>query len=208
MDYLEGIEKKFMDSYEVDNNVISAVPSPLVSIRTSTYQHVKYIGQCIEGVLMQKTNFPIEYIIGEDYSTDGTREIVLEYARKYPHVIRVITADYNVGAKANGRRCENAIRGKYVALCEGDDYWTDPYKLQKQVDSLEENPEYGMVFTRCCVLDMNTNTITDPDPDYTIDFFDKYEKEILINKIIEQRIRIRTPAVLYRKKSKMRSGMN
>jgi glycosyltransferase involved in cell wall biosynthesis len=146
MDHNEIIEKKIKDSYEIENNVLIAVPNPVVSIRTSTYQHVNYIKQCIEGVLMQKTNFSFEYIIGEDYSTDGTREIVLEYAKKYPNIIRVITADYNVGAKANGRRCKEVLRGKYIALCEGDDYWTDPYKLQKQVDVLEANPQYSMCF--------------------------------------------------------------
>jgi glycosyltransferase involved in cell wall biosynthesis len=88
---------------------------------------------------MQKTTFSFEFIIGEDFSTDGTRETVFEYAKMYPDIIRVFTADYNVGAKANGRRCMRASRGKYMALCEGDDYWICPYKLQKQVDLMEEN---------------------------------------------------------------------
>lgn len=140
------INKRVSDSYEVENNVLEAVPNPLVSIRTSTYNHGPYIKQCIEGILMQKTNFAFEYIIGEDFSTDETREIVFDYARKYPNIIRVITAEYNVGSKANGRRCINACRGKYMALCEGDDYWTDPLKLQKQVDFLEGHPEYTMCF--------------------------------------------------------------
>jgi len=146
------INKKIEDSYEVINDVIEIVPNPLVSIRTSTYQHVKYIRQCIEGVLMQKTTFPFEYIIGEDYSTDGTREIVFEYAKNHPDIIRVITADYNVGAKANGRRCYNVVRGKYIAICEGDDYWTDPYKLQKQIDVLDANPQYSMCFHNAYII--------------------------------------------------------
>lgn len=143
----EEIEKRVRDSYELKNDVLKMTSKPLVSIRTSTYNHGPYIKQCIEGVLMQKTNFPFEYIIGEDFSTDETREIVFEYARKFPNVIRVITADYNVGSKANGRRCINACRGKYMAICEGDDYWIDPLKLQKQVDFLEKNPEYVMSHT-------------------------------------------------------------
>jgi len=118
---------------------------PFVSVKTVTYNHSQFIRECIEGVLMQKTNFPFEYIIGEDCSTDNTLEIVNEYARKYPDVIRVITSAQNVGARENGRRTEVACRGKYVAFCEGDDYWTDPYKLQKQVDFLEANPDYGLV---------------------------------------------------------------
>lgn len=120
---------------------------PLVSARTITYNHAPYIRNCIEGVLMQKTNFPIEYIIGEDCSTDGTREIVFEYAKKYSNLIKVVTSDTNVGANANAKRAFDACNGKYIAICEGDDYWTDPLKLQKQVDFLEANPDYGLVHT-------------------------------------------------------------
>lgn len=140
----EEIEKRVRDSYEIENNVLNAVPEPIVTVKTATYQHAPYIRDCIEGVLMQQTSFPFEYIIGEDFSTDGTREIVFEYAKKHPELIRVITADYNVGIKANSFRRYQATRGKYIALCEGDDYWTDPHKLQKQVDFLEENPDFSM----------------------------------------------------------------
>lgn len=152
-------DKKIFDSYEIPNKVQEYIPNPIVSVRTSAYQHAKYIINCIEGVLMQKTTFPIEYIIGEDFSTDGTREIVFDYAKKYPNFIRVITADYNVGMKANGNRCIRACRGKYMAICEGDDYWIDPLKLQKQVDFLEQNPEYGLVYTEIDVLYQNSNKI-------------------------------------------------
>lgn len=145
---VDEIEKRIAESYELPNNVLEKVPQPMVSIRTSTYNHGPYIRQCIEGVLMQKTNFSFEFIIGEDYSTDETRDIVFEYAKKYPDVIRVITADYNVGTKANGRRCIRACRGKYMAICEGDDYWIDPLKLQKQVDLMESNPQYGMCYAQ------------------------------------------------------------
>lgn len=136
-----------MKSYELPNNVLTSVPEPLVSVRTSTYNHGKYIRQCIEGVLMQKTDFPFEYIIGEDCSTDDTMDIVKEYAEKYPDVIRVVTADRNVGMRGNGERCISMCRGKYVAICEGDDYWTDPYKLQRQVDYMEAHPECPICFT-------------------------------------------------------------
>jgi len=119
---------------------------PLVSVITVTYNHAPYIRACIEGVLMQKTTFPIEHIIGEDFSTDGTRAIVLEYAQKYPEIIRLVTSDSNVGVYKNSRRASEATRGKYIAWCEGDDYWTDPLKLQKQVDFLEAHPDYAMCF--------------------------------------------------------------
>lgn len=155
----EEIIKRIHDSYELPNNVLDAVPEPLVSIRTSTYQHYPYIKRCIDGVLMQKTNFSIEFIIGEDFSTDGTRELVFDYAKKYPNIIRVITANYNVGIRANGRRCIYAARGKYMAICEGDDYWTDPLKLQKQVDFLENNPEYSLVWSDVDKLNQSTGLI-------------------------------------------------
>jgi glycosyltransferase involved in cell wall biosynthesis len=136
------------DSYELPNNVINKVPKPMVSVLTTTFQHVNFIKDCIEGVLSQKTTFPIEYLIGEDFSTDGTREIVFEYAKKYPDIIRVITADYNMHKyKGNSRRLKLNARGKYIAICEGDDCWTDLYKLQKQVDFLETHPDYGLIHT-------------------------------------------------------------
>ncbi len=122
---------------------------PLVSIVTITYNHEPYIRKCIEGVLMQKVNFPIEFIIAEDCSTDGTLAICKEYAEKYPELIRLITSKNNVGAIANERRAMKAAKGKYIAFCEGDDYWIDPLKLQKQVDFLEKNPEYSVTFHRC-----------------------------------------------------------
>lgn len=109
-----------------------------------TYNHEPYIAQAIEGVLMQKTDFPIELVIGEDCSTDGTRKIVLEYQRQHPEVSRVITSQHNVGMMLNSFRTQMACRGDYVAFCEGDDYWTDPHKLQKQVDFLERNPEFAI----------------------------------------------------------------
>jgi glycosyltransferase involved in cell wall biosynthesis len=124
---------------------------PLVSANMMTYNHAPFIIEAIEGVLQQKTDFPFELVIGEDCSTDGTREIVIEYQKKYPDIIRVITSDENVGMKINGLRTMSACRGKYIAFCEGDDYWHHPYKLQKQVDYLESHPECGMVFADCDV---------------------------------------------------------
>lgn len=118
---------------------------PLVSVVMITYNHAPYITQAIEGVLQQKTNFPFELVIGEDCSTDGTREIVFEYQKKYPDIIRVITSEQNVGATRNLYRTEKNCRGKYIAYCEGDDYWHRPDKLQKQVDYMENHPECGLV---------------------------------------------------------------
>jgi len=119
--------------------------NPLVSVKMITYNHEPYIRQAIDCVLAQKTNFPFKLIIGEDCSTDGTREIVFDYQKKYPDIIRVITSNKNVGAHKNSLRTLKACRGKYIALCEGDDYWTSPNKLQKQVSYLETHPDVGLV---------------------------------------------------------------
>ena len=121
--------------------------APLVSINMITYNHRPYIGKAIECVLSQKTEYPYELVIGEDCSTDGTMEIVLEYQRKYPEIIRVITADENVGMRKNGYRTMHACRGKYIAFCEGDDFWHDPDKLQLQTEYMESHPECGLVYS-------------------------------------------------------------
>jgi glycosyltransferase involved in cell wall biosynthesis len=115
---------------------------PLVSICCATYNHEKYLAQTLESFLMQKVDFPIEVIIGEDCSTDRTPQIVRDYAERSPGLVKVITSETNVGVSLNAFRIRAAARGKYIALCEGDDYWTDPQKLQKQVDFLEKNPEF------------------------------------------------------------------
>ena len=140
------ITKCINDSYELPNNVKNAVPAPVVSVCIATHQHVNFIEACIDGALIQQADFGWEILVGEDCSKDGTREKVLEYADKYPDKIRVVTADYNVGQKANKQRLLLAARGKYIAPLDGDDYWTDPQKLQKQVDFLEKNPTYYMCY--------------------------------------------------------------
>lgn len=122
---------------------------PVVSVCMITYNHENYIREAIEGVLKQKTDFPIELIIGEDCSTDGTRKIVVEYAKKYPNIILSLLSETNLGMMRNFLDTMKAAKGKYIALCEGDDFWIDPYKLQKQVDFLEENQDFGLCYTRC-----------------------------------------------------------
>lgn len=120
---------------------------PIASISCVTYNQKNFIGQAIESFLAQKTTFPFEIIIGEDCSTDGTREIVYNYRDKYPDIIRIVTSEKNVGPLINGYRVKKQCRGKYIAICDGDDYWIDPLKLQKQVDFLEANPDYIMIYT-------------------------------------------------------------
>lgn len=123
---------------------------PLVSICCITYNHENYIRDAIEGFLMQKTSFPIEIIIHDDASTDNTANIIKEYAEKHPNLIVPIYQtenQYSKGIKPFYKYIVPKVKGKYIALCEGDDYWIDPNKIQKQVDFLENNPDYGIIFT-------------------------------------------------------------
>lgn len=124
---------------------------PLVSISCITYNHEPYIVQALDGFLMQKTSFPFEVLVHDDASTDRTADIIREYEKKFPKIIKPIYQKENqyskgftsVTATWNFPRAQ----GKYMALCEGDDYWIDENKLQMQVDFLENNPEYGMCYT-------------------------------------------------------------
>ena len=136
--------------------------NPVVSVHMITYNHEPYIRQAIEGVMMQKTNFEFELVIGEDCSQDKTREICFEYQKKYPDKIRVLWWHENLQkvshpAGGNGRRTTAHCRGEFIAFCEGDDYWIDQYKLQKQVDMMRKYPAVGLCITSAKVV----NVITD-----------------------------------------------
>lgn len=115
---------------------------PKLSVCMVTYNHEKYIQQAIESVLMQKTDFYYELVIGEDCSTDKTKNIVIAYKKKYPRIVRMFINKINVGAGLNFIHTLKACKGEYIALLDGDDYWTDPYKLQKQVDFLNNHHAY------------------------------------------------------------------
>ncbi len=116
--------------------------SPILSVCLITYNHFSYIRQAIEGVLSQKHEYTWEFIIADDFSSDGTREIILQYRDQYPSAIRLILQEKNVGAAKNWIELISAATGKYIAYFEGDDYWTDPYKLKKQIEVLETNSDY------------------------------------------------------------------
>jgi glycosyltransferase involved in cell wall biosynthesis len=123
--------------------------TPLVSIVCITYNHNSYIRQCIDGFLMQKTTFRFEIVINDDASTDNTDIIIQEYVEKYPNLIIPIFQkenQYSQGINPGFEFVFPKCRGKYIAICEGDDYWMDPLKLQKQIDFLEKNEEYGLVY--------------------------------------------------------------
>lgn len=128
---------------------------PLVSVLCITYGHEAYIAKTIEAILKQRVDFSFELIIGEDCSPDGTLAIVNRYAKEYPDIIKVVTSEMNVGARENGRRIYRESRGKYVAFCEGDDYWSDRRKLQTQVDYMEANPDCSYTFHSAGYIDGN-----------------------------------------------------
>jgi len=124
---------------------------PLVSIICPSYNHGKYIGQALEGFVMQKATFPFEIVVHDDASTDNTVSIIKSYEEKYPGLFSNIYQQENQFSKSIHNISKHTFakaRGKYIALCEGDDYWTDPYKLQKQVDFLQKNEECIICFTR------------------------------------------------------------
>ena len=160
---LAQYKERFMveEVEEFPNRVLKAMPNPVVTVRITTYQHAKYIKRCLDGVLEQQTNFPFEIIIGDDESSDGTREICMGYARQYPDKVRLFLHKRANTRIILGKACgifqigynTLAARGQYIAGCSGDDYWNDPTKLQKQVDFLRLNPNYSH-----CIHDWETNS--------------------------------------------------
>jgi len=130
---------------------------PIVSIWLTTYNHEAFIAQSIESILMQKTSFSYEIVIGEDCSTDNTRAIVKEYKSKYPDKIRLLLPEKNLGMIGMFKASFALCSGHYVAWMDGDDYWTDPLKLQNQVDFLEAHPDYVLHFHRVNFLDGKGN---------------------------------------------------
>lgn len=142
----------------IDNNKI------LVAIHCLAFNHEPYIRECLDGFVMQKTNFKFVAIVHDDASTDKTAEIIREYEAKYPDIIKPIYETENQYSKHDGsidRIMNDAIDAtgaKYVAMCEGDDYWIDPYKLQKQVDVLEKDETLMACVTNCSVVDDKANT--------------------------------------------------
>jgi len=170
--------------------------NPLVSICCLAYNHAPYIRQCLDGFVMQKTNFPFEVLIHDDASTDRTADIIRGYEAKYPDIIKPIYQSENQHKKGTGI-LQNIVfpitKGKYIALCEGDDYWTDSCKLQKQVDFMEANPEYSMCFHFADVVYENGKKT-----DYIL-YEDLEEREYTANEIVENWI-VPTASVLFQTK--------
>ncbi len=127
----------------------------LVSACIITYNHEKFIRQCLDGALMQDVDYSYEIVIGDDHSTDSTAAICQDYAARYPDIIRFVSRDINLGMNGNWTNTMMSCRGKYIALCEGDDFWTDSNKLQYQVDFLEKNGKYAACYHGAKVIDEN-----------------------------------------------------
>ena len=149
-----------------------------VSVGILTYNQTQYIRQCLDSILMQVTDFDYEIVVGDDASSDGTLDILREYASKVNQVgeklksFRVIESKKNEGIAMNYKKVMEACKGKYIALCEGDDYWTDARKLQVQVDFLETHPDYGFVGTYDTFLFPDGTTQEDP-----YDYFPEPKRE-------------------------------
>ncbi len=162
--------KNFKDKYQkvpVIHFNTAFSNNPIVSISIPTYQHGKYIEHCINSILAQKVDFDYEILLAEDESQDRAREICIGFAKKYPEKIRLFLHDRRNNIMVNGLPTGKftglynyySAKGKYIALCDGDDFWLDPYKLQKQVDFMENNQEYSLCASRHKLIDENSKII-------------------------------------------------
>lgn len=168
---------------------------PLVSICCLCYNHEPYIRECLDGFMLQKTNFVFEVLIHDDASTDKSADIIREYEAKYPDIIKPIYQTENQYSKGVGvTRIYQFPRakGKYIAMCEGDDYWTDPYKLQKQVDFLETNEEYSICFHPVKVWKENEKELVD-------DFITREVSETTTILDLAEGNYMHTPSVVFRR---------
>jgi len=118
-----------------------------ISVIVTTFNHERYISQCLESIVCQRGDFCMEIVIGDDCSTDNTRAIAREFQDRYPDLISLLPQEPNLGITKNLKRCLDACSGDYIAICEGDDYWTDVYKLEKQKNFLDSHPDYTMCFS-------------------------------------------------------------
>jgi len=137
------------------------VLNPLVSVVICTYNRRNYISECLDSVIHQNCNFDIEIIVGDDLSTDGTQDILLDYQKKYPEIIRLLFHEKNLGVGQNWATVMMHVRGKYVALCDDDDYWHNSEKLQKQIDILESSDKIGLVHTDYRTMNISTGRVVE-----------------------------------------------
>ncbi len=130
-----------------------------ISVVITAYNHERYIAQCLDSILTQKGFFDLEIILGDDCSTDRTHTIMESYQERHPGLMKMMPNDRNLGVTKNLQRCLEACSGDYIAICEGDDYWTDEYKLQKQMEFLADHPEFSMCFSAFMIRNEEENTL-------------------------------------------------
>jgi len=164
---------------------------PKLSIVVLTYNHSDFIIKALDSFLSQKTSFDYEIVIGDDASKDNTQQILKEYEKKHSNIFNITYRSENIGMLPNFVSTLKACSGEYIAFCEGDDYWTDPLKLQKQVDFLAANPNYGICFHDVMVYNNKTKTLNTDD----IIFNDKNEFDI--EDLIKANL-MHTPSVVLR----------
>ena len=164
---------------------------PKVSACLITYNQENFIRECLEGAISQIVNFDYEIVIGNDCSSDNTEKICLEYSTKYPNLIKYTKRSNNLGMIGNWIETISECSGNYIALCEGDDYWTDPYKLQKQVDFLEANPDYVLSFHKVKILQPNGELVED----FITKVPENYETQETLARLGNY---IHTPSVVFR----------
>lgn len=179
--------------FEEISSIDLLVKEPVLSVLVITYNHSEYIAEAIDGIVNQLTSVPFEVIIGEDCSLDNTREVVLEYQKKYPDKIRVIVSKENVGATKNIFRIFNIARGKFISICEGDDYWYDMNKIQQQVDFLENNLDVGLIHCAADIYEQKSKTFLSKIRDGVVG------KNIITNVGISPANRIFTCSVCFRR---------
>ncbi len=166
----------------------------LVSVCCSAFNHEKFIANALDGFLMQKTNFKIEVLVNDDFSLDNTVSILKDYNIRYPDFFDITFQSenqYSKGVKPFSQMLFPKARGKYIALCEGDDFWTDPDKLQKQVDFLENNQDYSFCFHKCKIVDEN-------DIEFDSETFDHLEGKDYVGHELLEKWSIPTASVLFR----------
>ena len=174
----------------------------LVAIRCTVYNHAPYLRDCLNGFVMQKTNFRFVAVVHDDCSTDNSVAIIREYAEKYPDIIKPIYETENQWSKHDGslgrimNAAIDATGAKYIAFCEGDDYWIDPYKLQKQVDILEADETLMMCCTNCSVVDNLGRTIHPVRPEPVVK--DNKEGRCTLRDFFNDNHQYPTASVLYR----------
>lgn len=168
--------------------------APKVSVITITYNHEKYIREALDSFVAQQTGFAFEVIVADDCSSDNTQSIIREYAKTYPHIFKPILRKKNIGALPNFMDALRSARGTYVALCEGDDFWTDSEKIQRQVDFLDQHPDYAMCFHSVKVFFENNE-----EPEYV--YPDSAEGRTFTVSGLLKRNFIQTNSVMYRRQN-------